>query len=147
KEDGIGRLLNLLDSSRHEGDNLRKWLQRTQIRWEEIVAWSPEAASFAPDVIEQVVLEAKYSGYIDRQAAQIERFQRMESRAIPPHFDFAAIPQLRMEAKEKLGRIRPSNLGQASRISGISPADLALVLLYLDTPGKRMPAGLERPVG
>jgi tRNA uridine 5-carboxymethylaminomethyl modification enzyme len=147
KEEGIGRLLNLLDSSRHEGDNLRKWLQRTQIRWEEIVAWSPEAASFAPAVIEQVVLEAKYSGYIDRQAAQIERFQRMESRAIPPHFDFAAIPQLRMEAKEKLGRIRPSNLGQASRISGISPADLALVLLYLDTPGKRMPARLERPVG
>ena len=82
--------------------------------------------------MEQVILEAKYAGYIDRQAAQIERFQRMESRPIPAHFDYAAVPQLRAEAKEKLGRIRPANLGQASRISGISPADLAVLLIYLD---------------
>ena len=85
-----------------------------------------------PDALEQVVLEAKYAGYIDRQAAQVERFQRLESRPIPPHFDYAAVPQLRAEAREKLSRIRPANLGQASRISGISPADLAVLLIYLD---------------
>ena len=56
----------------------------------------------------------------------------MESRPIPPHFDYAAVPQLRSEAKEKLSRIRPANLGQASRISGISPADLTVLLIYLD---------------
>ncbi len=86
----------------------------------------------AADVVEQVVLEAKYSGYIHRQAEQVERFQRMESRPIPAQFDFAAVPQLRAEAKEKLGRIRPANLGQAGRISGISPADLAVLLIYLE---------------
>ncbi len=85
-----------------------------------------------PEVIEQVTLEAKYAGYIDRQANQIERFQRMESRPIPAHFDYAAVPQLRAEAREKLGRIRPANLGQAGRISGICPADLAVLMIYLD---------------
>ena len=90
-----------------------------------------------PDAVEQVALELKYSGYIERQAAQIERFQRLESRPIPPHFDFAGIPQLRAEAKEKLSRIRPSCVGQASRITGISPADLAVLLLYLEGPHRR----------
>ena len=94
--------------------------------------WCPELGGFRPDVIEQVVLEAKYSGYIHRQTAQIERFQRMESRPIPAHFDYAAVPQLRAEAREKLSRIRPANLGQAGRISGICPADLAVLLIYLD---------------
>jgi tRNA uridine 5-carboxymethylaminomethyl modification enzyme len=78
-----------------------------------------------------VVLEAKYAGYISRQAAQVERFHKLESRPIPSHFDYAAIPQLRAEAREKLGRIRPATLGQASRISGISPADLAVLVVYL----------------
>ena len=85
-----------------------------------------------PDVVEQVVLEAKYSGYIDRQAAEVERFQRLENRRIPATFDFAAIPQLRHEAREKLDRVRPTSLGQASRISGITPADLAVLLFYLE---------------
>ena len=85
-----------------------------------------------PDALEQVILEAKYSGYIHRQAEQVQRFQRLESRPIPAHFDYAAVPQLRAEAREKLSRIRPVNLGQASRISGISPADLAVLLIYLD---------------
>ena len=84
------------------------------------------------DVVEQVVLEAKYAGYLTRQEAQVERFRRLESRPIPPHFDFAAVPQLRAEAREKLGRVRPINLGQAGRISGISPADLAVLLMYLN---------------
>src|SRR5262249_61292924 len=79
-------------------------------------------------------LEAKYSGYIERQAEQVERFQRLESRAIPSQFDYLAIPQLRAEAKEKLSQIRPKNLGQASRISGINPADLAVLLLDLWPP-------------
>jgi tRNA uridine 5-carboxymethylaminomethyl modification enzyme len=136
KEENISRLVGILRSHHHDGDNLEIWLKRTETRWEEVVAWCPEAASFPADVIEQVVLEAKYAGYIDRQAAQVERFQRMESRSIPPTFDFAAIPQLRVEAKEKLGRIRPANLGQAGRISGISPADLAVVLMYLESPRK-----------
>ena len=90
------------------------------------------------NAVEQVVLETKYAGYVARQAAQVERLQRMEARSIPPHFDYASVPQLRAEAKEKLARVRPTSLGQASRISGISPADLAVVLIYLGS-------GLGRP--
>jgi tRNA uridine 5-carboxymethylaminomethyl modification enzyme len=132
KEEGIARLNALLEASKHDGDSLDRWLRRTETTWEQIVGWNPQVAEFAADVIEQVVLEAKYSGYISRQTAQVERFQRMEGRPIPAHFDYAAVPQLRAEAKEKLGRVRPVNFGQAGRISGISPADLAVLLLYLE---------------
>jgi tRNA uridine 5-carboxymethylaminomethyl modification enzyme len=136
KDTGIAFLQTFLRTWKHDGETLERWLKRTEVQWEQLVTWEPELAFFAPDVIEQVVLETKYSGYIDRQAAQVERFQRMESRPIPSHFDYAAVPQLRAEAREKLTRIRPTSLGQASRISGIHPADLAVLLLYLDTPAK-----------
>ncbi len=131
KEDGMTQLTAALRKAKHEGDTLEKWLRRTETPWEQVQSWCPELAAFAPDVIEQVTLEAKYAGYIDRQAAQVERFQRLESKPIPEHFDYAAVPQLRFEAKEKLGRIRPGSLGQASRISGITSADLAVLLIYL----------------
>jgi tRNA uridine 5-carboxymethylaminomethyl modification enzyme len=132
KVEGIESLGRMLRQFKHDGDSLEKWLRRTETTWDQIQAWEPELARFAPDVIEQVNLEAKYAGYIDRQAAQIERFQRMESRPIPAHFDYAGVPQLRAEAREKLSRIRPASLGQAGRISGICPADLAVLLIYLD---------------
>ncbi len=132
KEEGIAALQALLRSRKHDGDTLDVWLRRTETTWEQVVAWCGEVAAFAPDVVRQVTLAAKYAGYIDRQAAQVERFQRLESKPIPVHFDYAAVPQLRIEAREKLGRIRPASIGQASRISGISPADLAVLLFYLD---------------
>ena len=134
KEEAIAALVHRLQEKKHDSHTVEKWLKRTQTTWEQIVAWCPELGSFARDVIEQVVLEAKYAGYIDRQAAQVERFQRLEGKPIPPTFDYHAIPQLRHEAKEKLQTIRPTSLGQASRISGIHPADLAVLLLYLDEP-------------
>jgi tRNA uridine 5-carboxymethylaminomethyl modification enzyme len=135
KEEGMAALQETLRKRRHEQDNLERWLKRTEITWDNLCGMDPSLREWdaRPEVVEQVVLEAKYSGYIDRQAAQIERFQRLENRTIPPHFDYAAIPQLRVEAKEKLGRVRPANLGQASRISGITPADLAVVSFYLDS--------------
>jgi tRNA uridine 5-carboxymethylaminomethyl modification enzyme len=131
KEEGITALTRELRQHKHDGDTLEKWLKRTDTTWEQVTAWCDELSRFVPDVVEQVLLEAKYAGYIDRQAFQVERFQRLESKPIPLHFDYAAVPQLRTEAKEKLSRIRPANLGQASRISGITPADLAVVMLYV----------------
>jgi len=131
KEEGIAALTRMLRENKHEGDTLEKWLKRTETTWDQLTTWCPESASFASNVIEQVILEAKYAGYVDRQAEQVERFQRLESKPIPPHFDYTAVPQLRVEAREKLSRIRPANLGQASRISGITPADLAVVMLYV----------------
>jgi tRNA uridine 5-carboxymethylaminomethyl modification enzyme len=131
KEEGMAAATKLLRQHKHENETLEKWLRRPETTWEQVNAWCPELSHFSTDVVEQVTLETKYSGYIERQAQQVERFQRLESRSIPEHFDFAAIPQLRAEAKEKLTRIRPGSLGQASRISGITSADLAILLFYL----------------
>ena len=134
KEAGITELQRLLQTSRSEGDSLDTWLRRTGVEWADICIRLPALAVWdgRPDVVEQVVVEAKYSGYIDRQAAEVERFRRMENKRIPAQFDFAAVPQLRHEAREKLNRVRPTSLGQASRISGITPADLAVLLFYLE---------------
>jgi tRNA uridine 5-carboxymethylaminomethyl modification enzyme len=136
KEHDIAELTERLRAVRFEQQTLEQWLRRPDIDWPRVQEMA-RTKSDAPleasaDVVEQVTLEAKYSGYIHRQAEQVERFQRMESRPIPAHFDFAALPQLRAEAREKLGRIRPANLGQAGRISGISPADLAVLMIYLE---------------
>src|SRR5438552_5417712 len=134
KERAIADLAADLRKRRHGQDTLEKWLRRSEVEWQQLCEMDPSLGDLdvPADAIEQVVLEAKYAGYIERQAAQVERFQRLESRPIPAHFDYTAVPQLRAEAKEKLSRIRPQNLGQASRISGISPADLAVVLIYLN---------------
>ncbi len=134
KEFAIAALTEYLEEHRHENATLMQWLRRTEIDFARIVTLSPgvQALHTPADALEQVVLEAKYSGYIHRQTEQVARFHRMESRPIPAHFDYDAVPQLRAEAREKLRRVRPVNLGQASRISGISPADLAVLLIYLD---------------
>jgi tRNA uridine 5-carboxymethylaminomethyl modification enzyme len=109
-------------------------LRRTDTDWETLAAMYPPLNDWAgrADAVEQVVLECKYAGYIGRQADQVERFRKMEDRPIPAGFDYAAVTQLRFEAREKLARIRPANIGQAGRVSGITPADLAVLLLCLD---------------
>jgi tRNA uridine 5-carboxymethylaminomethyl modification enzyme len=134
KEQGIETLQKQLNSLKSDGDTLATWLRRTQTTWEEVVARAPVLGEWnaRPDVVEQVVLEAKYSGYIDIQARDVERFRKMEGKRIPDSFDYAAVPQLRVEAKQKLTKVRPTSVGQASRISGITPADLAVLLFYLE---------------
>jgi tRNA uridine 5-carboxymethylaminomethyl modification enzyme len=134
KEVGIASLKEYLRMHRQGSDSLETWLRRTEVRWEDLVEMHPDLKrkELSQDVVEQVVLDAKYAGYVGRQAAAVERFARLEGRPIPASFDYEAVPQLRVEAREKLGRIRPANMGQASRISGINPADLAVLLLYLE---------------
>jgi tRNA uridine 5-carboxymethylaminomethyl modification enzyme len=134
KEAAIGELQAYLKVRRSDGDTLATWLRRTGVEWAAVCERHPALRAWdaSPAVVEQVVLEAKYSGYIDRQAAEVERFQRLEGKRIPAAFDFTAVPQLRHEAREKLNRVRPVSLGQAGRISGITPADLAVLLFYLE---------------
>src|SRR5262249_17022246 len=134
KETAIASLTAFLRSNKSRGQTLEHWLRRTEVTWAQLLEMEPtlRGLDIPCAARKQVILEAKYAGYIGRQAQQVERFQRMENRSIPPHFDFAAVPQLRAEAKEKLARVRPANLGQAGRISGISPADLAVLLVYLE---------------
>jgi tRNA uridine 5-carboxymethylaminomethyl modification enzyme len=133
KEQGVGELFGDLRRYKHSGEPLERWLRRTEIDWPTLCEMCPPLREWdaRADVVEQVVLECKYAGYIGRQAEQVERFQKMESRPIPAAFDYTAIPQLRFEAREKLSKIRPANIGQAGRVSGITPADLAVLLLYL----------------
>ncbi len=84
------------------------------------------------EVARQICHDVKYAGYIARQDAQIQRQQRLADKVIPLHLDYGDLTHLRIEAREKLSRIRPSNLAQASRISGITPADLALLIAHLE---------------
>ena len=85
------------------------------------------------EVIEQVSIEIKYEGYIKRQIAQVESFKKMESKKIPLDIDYNDVKSLRIEARQKLIRFKPVNVGQASRISGVSPADISVLLVYLSS--------------
>jgi tRNA uridine 5-carboxymethylaminomethyl modification enzyme len=145
KERAIAGLTSYLRTHRLGQDTLEQCLRRTEVDWSQLCVLDPSLGErpLPADVVQQVVLETKYAGYIDRQAAQVERFHRLESKPIPAHFEYAAIPQLRIEAREKLAKIRPASIGQASRISGINPADLAVLLIYLGSPAKAQP----EPVG
>jgi tRNA uridine 5-carboxymethylaminomethyl modification enzyme len=132
-ETELGRGQSILRSVRHGGTLLEDWLRRPDESWEHLLTLSEElrTAAIGPRAAEQLTIEARYAGYIGRQEQEIARLQRTENVAIPETFDYRALPQLRKEAQEKLSRVKPRNLGQAGRISGITPADLALLTVYL----------------
>ena len=96
---------------------------------------------FGADDLAQLLVEAKYAGYVDRQARDVERFRRLEALRIPPGTDFTAMPELRLEARERLTRVAPVTLGQAARISGINPADITVLWVYLSGRRGRRQAG------
>ena len=126
----------ILTKKFHQGSSLEEWLRRPETEWDDICQFSEDARSLnmPPLAARQLSIEAKYAGYIRRQTTAIERQSQVDTVRIPEQFDFYACPQLRFEAKEKLTRIRPHNVGQAGRISGITPADLAVLMLYLTEP-------------
>lgn len=132
KQAEIVRVSSLLAAHRADGVPLAKLLQRPEVAWVDLVARLPELAAVDPEVVEQVVYDIKYAGYVLRQEEQVARQQRLANKRIPECFDYAAISHLRTEARQKLARIQPVDLAQASRISGVTPADLALVLAHLE---------------
>ncbi|CUS78259.1 glucose-inhibited division protein A [Candidatus Kryptonium thompsonii] len=83
------------------------------------------------DVLRQVEIEVRYEGYIQRQLEEIEKFEKYETMEIPPDFDYNKVKSLSTEAREKLMKVRPRSIGQASRISGVSPADISVLMVYL----------------
>ncbi len=107
------------------------YLRRPEVDWDALQAIDPALARFDRQAAQQVVYDIKYSGYIDRQQGEVERHKRLASKTIPAHFDYQAVGPLRSEAKQKLSQIRPLTLDQAQRISGITPADIALILAHL----------------
>jgi tRNA uridine 5-carboxymethylaminomethyl modification enzyme len=116
----------------HDGVNALQFLRRPETAYAMVEALSPSAQGLPPDAAEQVSIEAKYAGYIETQRKQVRRMSRLEDRRIPPSFDYDAIVGIRKEAQEKLKRIRPATVGQASRISGVNPADISVLLVYLE---------------
>jgi tRNA uridine 5-carboxymethylaminomethyl modification enzyme len=120
-----------------EGVALEQWLRRPDVGWPQLCAWSPEVAALQTPrrAAEQIEIDARYAGYVRRQQAHIDRAGQMESWQIPERFDYLAVPQLRAEARQKFGRVKPRNLGQAGRISGITPADIAILMLYVRPGG------------
>ena len=122
----------LLSSTLSEREPLAKVLRRTEGTWQDVVARLPELAQVSLPAAYQVTCDVKYAGYLARQEVDIQRQQRLSEKRIPDSFNYAQILQLRSEAREKLSRIRPTSLAQASRISGITPADLALVMIHLE---------------
>lgn len=136
KQQQIERVTGLLDSHRHEGDLLSKYLRRPEVEWTDLIAFVPELAEVPPSVAEQVLIDCKYAGYVARQTIDVERQQRLASKRIPRGFDYARLTQLRSEAREKFARIQPHDLSQASRISGITPADIAMLMVHFEGHAK-----------
>lgn len=111
-----------------------KYLRRPEVTWSEMASQHPTLLEFPAAIGTEVEYDVKYSGYVARQQIQVDRQQRMASKRIPLTFDYEQVECLRCEARQKLGKIRPVNLDQATRISGITPADIALVIAHLERP-------------
>ncbi len=107
-------------------------LRRPQVSYADIAPFDPERPELSPAVTDEVEIQIKYAGYLTRQEKQVEEFKKEEARLLPDDLDYAAILGLRLEAREKLTAIRPVSIGQAGRISGVSPADIAVLLIYLE---------------
>ncbi len=131
KQDEIRRIEQLLESTRCDGLAAAQLLRRPEITWEELVEGLPALAAVGAEVARQVTYDTKYAGYVARQQLDIERQQRLAAHRIPADFDFHAVEHLRAEAREKFARVRPVDLAQAGRISGITPADLAVLMVRL----------------
>ena len=119
-----------------DGCALAALLRRPEIHYADLKPFDPNWPELPADVAEQVEISVKYEGYIQRQQKQVEDFERMEQRLLPPELDYHGIQGLRLEAREKLSEVRPANLGQASRISGVSPADVAALMIWLEHRGR-----------
>ncbi len=119
----------------NKGMKLIELIKRPQISYDDLAPFDTERPDLPPEIFEQVEIELKYEGYIKRQQAQINEMRRLEVKLLPKDIDYNAIEGLRLEAREKLSKIRPHSVGQASRISGVSPSDISVLLIYLAKMG------------
>ena len=118
------------------GCRLIDLLRRPQLTYDDLAPFDPERPALPAAVREQVEITVKYEGYIQRQQRQVAEFEKLERRKLPPDMDYSRIQGLRLEAREKLSALRPLNVGQASRVSGVSPADTAALMIWLQTHDK-----------
>ncbi|HFD39688.1 MAG TPA: tRNA uridine-5-carboxymethylaminomethyl(34) synthesis enzyme MnmG, partial [Anaerolineae bacterium] len=114
-----------------DGVNALQFLRRPEVDYALVAELAPPPEPLPADAAEQVQIEAKYAGYIEKQRAEVARFRRLEDRRIPPDVDYGAMVGLRAEARERLERVRPATVGQASRLEGVNPADISVLLVHL----------------
>ena len=132
KERSIRETFEKLETTFDANGSILKFLRRPETEWSEVVARIPELAAVSEEVAEEVCVDAKYAGYVERQEREIAARRRWDARKIPATFRFRGLSNLRAEAQEKLEKIRPTDLGQASRVPGITPADIAVLTVYLE---------------
>lgn len=125
-------LENNMSSPLKTGISLYELLKRPEITYKIIKKLDPEDVELPLNIVEEVQIQVKYKGYIDKQIEQVESHRRLEEKKIPRYIDFNKISGLRIEAMQKLNSIKPENIGQASRISGVSPADISVLLIYIE---------------
>lgn len=115
----------------NNGTSLSELMKRPELDYEKLAEIDPERPELPADIVEQVCIQIKYEGYIAKQEKQIENFKKLENKKLSPNFDYSTIKGLRKEAIQKLNKIKPASIGQAGRISGVSPADIAVLLVAL----------------
>jgi tRNA uridine 5-carboxymethylaminomethyl modification enzyme len=142
KEAAVAAEISRLEKSRNGSETLAQLIRRPNIRYSDVVDWE---IKLDPEIIEQVEIVLKYAGYIARQQTEIARFKDLEDKQIPADFDYAAVPSLRREALQKLDQIRPGTVGQASRISGVSPADISILLVWLKRSAGKKSGKMSQP--
>ena len=113
--------------------SLAELLCRPEMTYDMIAEIDPDRPELPKDVIEQVEITIRYEGYINRQERQVEQFKKLERKLIPADIDYNDVSSLRLEARQKLEKFRPVNIGQASRIGGVNPADVSVLIIYLDS--------------
>ena len=128
KMESIEKELNRLKKTSYESNFLVKILSRPEISYKDLPSWDE---TLSDEIIQQVEIAVKYAGYIDRQELEVQKFKRLEDKSIPDTFDFSTVPSLRLEARQKFAKIRPATIGHAARISGVSPADISILMVWL----------------
>jgi len=132
KQAAINTELARLQRTRVGTELLEQILKRPEVAYKDLPS---REDSLSPEVVQQVEIAVKYAGYIDRQQSDVEKFKSLEGKQIPDSFDYSTVPSLRHEARQKLTKLRPATLGQASRISGVSPADISILTVWLKRTG------------
>jgi len=128
KKKSIENEINRLEKTIYENTFLVKILSRPEVSYKDLPGRNETLSN---EIIQQVEIAVKYAGYIDRQELEVQKFKKLEGKSIPDTFDFSTVPSLRLEARQKFAKIRPTTIGQAARISGVSPADISILMVWL----------------
>jgi tRNA uridine 5-carboxymethylaminomethyl modification enzyme len=128
KKEMLEKELCRLNKTVYENNFLIKFLSRPEVSYKDLPS---QDKTLPAEIVQQVEIAVKYAGYINRQELEVQKFQKFETKSIPDTFDFSSVPSLRLEARQKFAEIRPTTIGQAARISGVSPADISILMVWL----------------